>query len=201
MGEKTDWKTPLIVVVAVIVVAIIIWAIIPKNSMVSCEYPEVRIGDSCCIDKNVNNVCDNQETASFNVNDIQMSMEGEKTIDLYLGGEGGPSRKTNFIEIINNNPESITLKVYCDTILNLDNEAHCQPNKENSHVYISGNSKSVVEIPMNVFIAPETRTGYYDASFVVELNKYYDEVKQEYIPKEIILKAFPITINVYDLNG
>ena len=129
----------------------------------------------------------------------------EKTHDLYVGGDGGPFSKSNFIEITNNNPEQICFKIYCESLIN-SNSGACWPNYKtigvrDYNLCVNGNSKEIEEIVMNVHIIPETIEGSYNANVKIELVKYYDEVKQEDVFSSQSLKAYPITINAHNLRN
>ena len=57
-----------IAVVAVIILAIVFISNSNKNSQneVTCNSPYIKVGNSCCLEKNYNNVCDNDETQTQN---------------------------------------------------------------------------------------------------------------------------------------
>jgi|SRR3989344_7605634 len=50
-----------IAVVAVIVFAIVFISNSNKSQEITCNYPYIKVGVSCCLDQNSNNVCDNDE--------------------------------------------------------------------------------------------------------------------------------------------
>ncbi|MBU0467034.1 MAG: hypothetical protein ABIF88_03010 [archaeon] len=71
MGNKNNYLWIGIVVVAVIVLAIVFISNSNNNSQneTTCNYPYIKVGDSCCLDQNSNNICDEDEQ------DIQQQTE------------------------------------------------------------------------------------------------------------------------------
>jgi len=51
------------IVVAIVIIGIIFILISNKNSQdsLTCNYPYIKVGPSCCLDQNQNNLCDNDE--------------------------------------------------------------------------------------------------------------------------------------------
>jgi len=58
-----------IAVVAVIVIAFIFISSNNSQNSVTCNYPYIKVGTSCCLDQNSNNICDNDENS--NVQEVQ----------------------------------------------------------------------------------------------------------------------------------
>jgi hypothetical protein len=110
----------------------------------------------------------------------------------------GAFSQNSYIEITNNNQNPACFRVYCSNDLNF-NDGLCSPRYEDDYWFcVEGNSKKIQEIRMHAFIVPLTRAGSYSGSINIELVKYWDWQLNDYITKGSLIKAYPLTINVYN---
>jgi len=139
-----------------------------------------------------------QQNMPFNINNVAINMEGKDNFDLYIGGEGGAFSQKSYIEITNNNPNVACFRVYCEMMIVTDSLG-CYPEyNDNNWFCVESNSKSVQEIQMHSFMDSTTTIESYSGSINIDLVKYWDEKRNEYIFKDSRIKAYPITINIYD---
>ncbi len=196
--NKNNYLWMGIAVIAVIVIGVIFISNSDNNSQneITCNSPYIKVGTECCLDKNYNDVCDNKEVEKtiFDVNNLEISMEGEKDINVYLSGEGGPYDNYNFIEIINNNKEKIYVEVNCNNPISRYN-GYCESFSGNE-IFIQGNSRHIQEIHSGATISPKTKVGSYKGYIYVKLIKYWDNFEDKWVYVNTDLKSYPITINV-----
>ena len=75
----------------------------------------------------------------------------------------------------------------------------CYPEYDDNNWFcVESNSKSVQEIQMHSFMDSSTTIDSYSGSVNIQLVKYFDERRNEYIFEEEFIKAYPITINVHN---
>jgi len=57
----------------VVIVVLVLWVVIANlgDNKVVCNYPYIQVGESCCLDENSNNICDNDELSQQNTNTNQ----------------------------------------------------------------------------------------------------------------------------------
>ncbi len=140
----------------------------------------------------------NDNESTYDINKISTSLEGGNEFNVYVGGSGGSTDSKAFVEVTNNNQKPVCFQVYCENSID-SNGGWCIPEYQKDLSFcIEGNSKGVSEISIKSFIDPLTLKGSYIGNINVELVKYFDEKENDYIFKNSVIKAYPITINVYD---
>jgi hypothetical protein len=160
----------------------------PENTA-TCNKPYIKVGADCCLDKNDNNICDKDETDSFDISKIEVS-PSDFNLDLYAGGQGGPSYITKYVTIKNNNDKSIDIYYGCEGYerLQVNNAIRCIP-----FIDQTGMSKSEERIEAH---SSKSVTFYFYAGR--ESVSQENELKTESTKIQIILSRVDDAGNVKD---
>ena len=125
---------------------------------------------------------------TLDINKIQVEMDGENNIDLWVNGNGGKREQTNYISITNNNEMMVCFYVYCESDINIYNGL-CSPTSiDNVETCVGPNLRQTAEIHISTGISPDTIEGTYGGKIVIETSK----------PNWNSIKTFPIDIIVHN---
>jgi hypothetical protein len=56
-------KRNILILSGILIAAVVVFSVVFYNPGTKCENPYISVGEGCCLDANVNGICDNVETA------------------------------------------------------------------------------------------------------------------------------------------
>jgi len=179
---------------------------------VTCNKPYIKVGDSCCLDQNDNNICDKDEKKSFDLNKVEITKD-DFNIDLYLGGQGGPLQVVRYLTIKNMNDEDIMVTIGCTNFewIGKNRQIQCLPWMDNPDSpprseWIEKQSSISIPISFYTYILPTpSKQGEYSTTIRVILKRVGPVGATEEEDKDKIMartiEEIPIHINVHCATG